>query len=570
MQKMSRLKISTKLALGFGAMALLIMILAAFALMRIYSIEAVVESQNRTRAEKLEQLYSAREALDQTGIAARNAFIFTSEADANRELDILDQQKALYLAALNAMTPAFKGEADFEKARKGLLAMAEELNRPRKYRSEGKMEEYGVFLVKECSPLRRQIVADIDVVVKSVQRNVDAQSQQAAAAVSQSVRIILMVGALALLVAVIVGILMTRSLLRQLGGEPGDVADIARRVAQGDLAVRVITSAGDQNSVMAAMKDMRDSLVGIVAQVRAGTQSISTASGEIAAGNMDLSSRTEQQASSLEETASSMEELTSTVRQNADNARAGNDVAIAASAVAIRGGAVMSQVVDTMGSINESARKIADIIGVIDSIAFQTNILALNAAVEAARAGEQGRGFAVVATEVRTLAQKSAAAAREIKSLIGDSVERIDTGSKLVTEAGATMEEIVDSVKRVTAIMGEILVASQEQSAGIEQVNRAIGQMDDVTQQNAALVEQAAAAAGSLREQTGSLSQAVSVFRLDGAAPTSLTAPGKKPATAITPSLIANRKPSTTANVRSLATTSSKVAARDAGNWEEF
>nr|WP_314623332.1 methyl-accepting chemotaxis protein [uncultured Noviherbaspirillum sp.] len=569
MQKLSSLKISTKFSLGFGVMALLIVILATFALMRIYSIDAVVETQNRTRAEKLEPLYSAREALDQTGIAARNAFIFTSETDANRELDILDEQKAIYLASLNAMTPAFKGEADFEKARKGLLAMAEELNRPRKYRTEGKMEEYGVFLVKECSPLRRQIVADIDVVLKSVQRNADAQSQQAAATVSQSERIILIVGALAVLVAVVVGIMMTRSLLKQLGGEPGDVAGIARRVAQGDLAVRVVTRVGDENSVMAAMKDMRDSLVGIVAQVRAGTQSISTASGEIAAGNVDLSARTEQQASSLEETVSSMEELTSTVRQNADNARAGNDVAIAASAVAVRGGAVMSQVVDTMGSINESAQKIADIIGVIDSIAFQTNILALNAAVEAARAGEQGRGFAVVATEVRSLAQKSAAAAREIKSLIGDSVERIGTGSKLVTEAGATMEEIVDSVTRVTAIMGEILVASQEQSAGIEQINRAIGMMDDVTQQNAALVEQAAAAAESLREQTGSLSEAVSVFRLDGAVPMPLFAPVDKPVTAITPSLGAKRNRSASANVRSVAI-SSKVAARDAGNWEEF
>ncbi len=445
-------------------MALLIVVLAAFALSRMYGVEAVVESQNKIRAEKLEQLYSAREALDQTGMAARNAFIFTSDTDANKELDILDQQKAIYLDALGAMAPAFKGDADFEKAKKGLLAMAEELKRPRQYRSAGKMQEYGEFLVKECSPLRRQIVADIDVVLKSVQRNVDNQSRAAEAAVSESVNIIMTVAALALLVAVIVGVLITRGLLRQLGGEPGEVAGIARRVAQGDLTVSIATSGDDKSSVMAAMKEMRDSLAAIVAQVRNGTEAITTASGEIASGNMDLSSRTEQQASSLEETASSMEELTATVKQNADNARDGNAVAIAASEVAIRGGSVMNQVVGTMGSINQSAQKIADIIGVIDGIAFQTNILALNAAVEAARAGEQGRGFAVVATEVRSLAQKSAAAAKEIKSLISDSVEQIGTGSKLVTEAGATMEEIVDSVKRVTAIMGEILVASQEQS----------------------------------------------------------------------------------------------------------
>ena len=510
------MKIGTKLSLGFGAMALLILILAAFSLMRISGIESVVESQNKTRTEMLDQLYNAREALGQTGIAARNAFIFTSEADANRELDLLDHQKALYLEALSAMTPAFKGQAEFEKARKGLLAMAEELKRPRKYRSEGRMQEFGEFLVKECSPLRRQIVADIDVVLKSVQRDVDAQSQAAAAAVSQSVRIILTVGALALVLAVAVGVFTTRGLLGQLGGEPGQVASIARRVAQGDLAVNVVTSAGDKHSVMAAMKDMRDSLADIVARVRTGTGTIADASGEIAAGNMDLSSRTEQQASSLEATALSMEKLTATVRQNADNAHEGNDVAIAASEVAVRGGAVMREVIDTMGSINESAKKIADITGVIDGIAFQTNILALNAAVEAARAGEQGRGFAVVATEVRSLAQKSAAAAREIKSLIGDSVERIGAGSRLVTQAGATMEEIVDSVKRVTAIMGEVRLACHEQSTGIEQVNQAIGQMDATTQQNAALVEEAAAAAASLREQAGSLSAAVSVFRLDG------------------------------------------------------
>jgi methyl-accepting chemotaxis protein len=537
MKKPSSMKIGTKLSLGFGAMALLIIILATFALSRLYSIDGIVESQNKTRAEKLEQLYSAREALDQTGIAARNAFIFTSDTDANRELDILDQNRALYLDAVSKMTPVFKGDADFEKAKKGLLAMAEELKRPRKYRSESKMQEFGDFLVKECSPLRRQIVADIDVVLKSVRGSVDAQSRAAEAAVTQSVSIILTVGALALLVAVVVGVMITRGLLGQLGGELDAVAGIARSVAQGDLAVRVVTSAGDKTSVMAAMKEMRDSLVDIVAQVRTGTETIATASGEIAAGNMDLSSRTEQQASSLEETASSMEELTSTVKQNAENARAGNEVAIAASQVAVRGGEVMNQVVGTMGSINQSAQKIADIIGVIDGIAFQTNILALNAAVEAARAGEQGRGFAVVATEVRSLAQKSAAAAKEIKSLIGDSVERIGTGSKLVTEAGATMEEIVDSVKRVTAIMGEILIASKEQSDGIEQVNKAIGQMDDVTQQNAALVEQAAAAAASLREQTGSLSQAVSVFRLDGERQASFSAPVNEPVLALAHSI---------------------------------
>jgi methyl-accepting chemotaxis protein len=259
---------------------------------------------------------------------------------------------------------------------------------------------------------------------------------------------------------------------------------------------------------------MSGSLVKIVGEVRTGTDTIATASGQIASGNLDLSSRTEQQASALEETASSMEELTGTVKQNADNARQANGLAVLASEVAVKGGTVVSQVVGTMSSINDSAKKIVDIIGVIDGIAFQTNILALNAAVEAARAGEQGRGFAVVASEVRSLAQRSAAAAKEIKTLIDDSVEKVDTGSKLVAQAGATMDEVVASVKRVTDIVGEISAASQEQSTGIEQVNQAITQMDDVTQQNAALVEEAAAASQSLQDQAANLAHVVSVFKL--------------------------------------------------------
>lgn len=515
MNTLSEMKIGTKLVLGFGVITLLILLLASFSLYRIHSIDAVVESQNVLRTQKLEQLYIAREALGQTGLAARNAFILTNDADANRELEILEQQKAVYLDAVRKMTPAFNGDLEFEEAKKGLLAMAEELRRPRQYRSAGKMQEYGAFLVNECSPLRRQIVSDIDVVVKSVQLTVDSQSRTAAAEVAQSVAVIVAVSGIALVASIVVGFIITRGLLKRLGGEPQAVATVARHVADGNLAVRVVAKAGDRTSVMCAMREMRDSLSSIVAQVRSGTEAIATASREIAAGTLDLSSRTEQQASSLEETASSMEELTSTVQQNTANARQGNELAKTASAVARKGGEAMSNVVSTMDSINQSARKIVDIIGVIDGIAFQTNILALNAAVEAARAGEQGRGFAVVATEVRSLAQKSAAAAKEIKSLIGDSVARIDTGSKLVTEAGTTMNEIVDSVERVTGIMGEILLASNEQSTGIEQVNQAIGQMDQITQQNAALVEQAAAASESMREQAAHLSHAVSVFRLD-------------------------------------------------------
>ncbi len=290
---------------------------------------------------------------------------------------------------------------------------------------------------------------------------------------------------------------------------------LAREVASGDLSAAIeVCSHDEMGELMQALKDMSASLVGIVDRVRTGTLAITDASGQIAAGNLDLSSRTEHQASSLEETSSSMQQLTSAVKSNADNARQANDLAVAASDVALKGGAVVSQVVATMGSINDSSRKIVDIISVIDGIAFQTNILALNAAVEAARAGEQGRGFAVVAAEVRNLAQRSAAAAKEIKVLIGNSVEQVDIGGKLVAQAGSTMNEVVASVKRVSDIISEIASASQEQTAGIEHISIAITQMDEVTQQNAALVEQAAASAESLQNQAEQLTRVVSVFKL--------------------------------------------------------
>ncbi len=296
-----------------------------------------------------------------------------------------------------------------------------------------------------------------------------------------------------------------------------EAISVADAVASGDLTSRINSDATNETGqLLQALRKMNDNLVDLVGKVRTGTDSISTASGEIASGNSDLSQRTEEQASSLEETASSMEELTSTVRQNSDNARQANQLAVGASEVAVKGGAVVGQVVQTMSSINESSKKIVDIISVIDGIAFQTNILALNAAVEAARAGEQGRGFAVVATEVRTLAQRSAAAAKEINELISDSVSKVEDGTKLVDEAGTTMDEIVNAVQRVTDIMSEISAASQEQSSGIEQVNQAVTQMDEVTQQNAALVEEAAAAAESMQDQAQGLSQAVTMFKLSG------------------------------------------------------
>ena len=320
--------------------------------------------------------------------------------------------------------------------------------------------------------------------------------------------------ALAIVVGVMLSIWITRNLLKQLGCEPDTAMHIAGRIAEGDLSTAIDVKKGDQSSLLFALNAMRDSIVEIVTQVRHATDTITTGSQEIAAGNMDLSARTEAQAGALEETASSMRELTSTVKHNADNARQANQLAKTASEIAVKGGSVVSQVVDTMGSINESAKKIVDIISVIDGIAFQTNILALNAAVEAARAGEQGRGFAVVAAEVRTLAQRSAGAAKEIKNLIGDSVEKVEAGNKLVDQAGSIMGEVVASIRRVTDIVSEITAASDEQTAGIEQVNQAIIEMDNVTQKNVVLVEEAAATASTMQDQAANLTEVVSIFNL--------------------------------------------------------
>ena len=336
--------------------------------------------------------------------------------------------------------------------------------------------------------------------------------------------------------AILVGVLfacgfgwvMVRSIGRQLGAEPGEAVEVVRGVASGDLSMPIVLRHGDSTSLMAQLKRMQTSLAEVVFTVRQGSKGVASASAEIAQGNQDLSSRTEQQASALEETAASMEELSSTVRHNADSARQANQLAVHASNVATQGGEAMGQVVATMKGIDHSSKRIADIISVIDGIAFQTNILALNAAVEAARAGEEGRGFAVVASEVRNLAQRSAAAAKEIKTLIDHSVSQVEQGSSMVAQAGDTMTEVVTAIRRVTDIMGEVSAASHEQSLGVAQVGEAVTQMDQVTQQNAALVEESAAAANSLQHQAEQLLQSVAVFKLGAGADTpSMAAPAK-------------------------------------------
>jgi methyl-accepting chemotaxis protein len=364
------------------------------------------------------------------------------------------------------------------------------------------------------------------------------------------------------LAALLAGAACSAWLARGIMQPLGEAIFIAETVAAGDLSKEFETErGGDFGRLLRGMGEMEDTLTDVVTRIKASTDSIVVASGQIAAGNQDLSSRTEEQASSLEETAASMEELTSTVKQNADNARQANQLALSASEVAVKGGNVVGQVVDTMASINASSKKIVDIIGVIDGIAFQTNILALNAAVEAARAGEQGRGFAVVASEVRSLAQRSGAAAKEIKGLIDDSVGKVDVGSALVGEAGKTMAEIVGSVKRVTDIIGEITAASHEQAQGIEQVNQAIAQMDQVTQQNAALVEEAAAAVQSLQEQAGSLSQVVATFKLDDE--------GENPAEAAPETVPVRARPAMAVPQRKPAVAFAGTPAVS-GDWETF
>ena len=417
------------------------------------------------------------------------------------------------------------------------------------------------------TPMWRQIKGRLVDFTKAKQAGVEQTKAEMLAYSQRMLMITLVLLVVALLAASAIVFWLIRHIMSQLGGEPSYAVEVAHAISVGDFSRAVALEKGDTSSLLYSINAMRENLTGTIGEIRHATETISVASREIAAGNADLSNRTESQASSLEETASSMEELTSTVKQNAENAHQANQLVVSTADIAVKGGQVVGKVVDTMASIKESSRKIADIIGVIDGIAFQTNILALNAAVEAARAGEQGRGFAVVASEVRNLAQRSAGAAKEIKGLIEDSVGKVDAGGKLVDEAGKTMDEIVTSVKRVTDIMSEIAAASQEQSSGIEQVNQAITQMDDVTQQNAALVEEAAAAAESLQDQAAQLAEAVSVFKLDGVAQSSRAAH----AVSHTSKSMPRAKPKAVSAPASAARPK-KLAVAGGGNeeWEEF
>ena len=512
---------------------------------------------------------------------------FIDQTDAKKRADAAEKIKGLRQVTLDKLALYEKEDISDEtdrgllqEDRKAVTAFFDAVDKISAMIAEGKVEESREFLFNQKDVIAKSVEVykahnDYNLVLAK-----KAESEANSIVASARWQAVLLAVLVAAAVAAI-GLLVTRRLIKSL-----DYAIyISEKVASGDLTEKIDESSKDEFGLLLhALKTMNDSLLNIVGQVRSGTDTITAASSEIAHGNMELSSRTETQASSLEETAASMEELTSTVKQNADNARQANQLAATASEVAAKGGAVVSEVVETMGAINESSKKIVDIISVIDGIAFQTNILALNAAVEAARAGEQGRGFAVVASEVRNLAQRSAAAAKEIKELIGNSVEKVEMGSKLVDQAGSTMSEVVGSIRRVNDIMAEITAASQEQSLGIAQVNDAIIQMDSVTQQNAALVEEAAAAAGTMQEQAAKLAVVVSIFKMNeaqsgNAGYAARAQPLKNPQVEKkSPPRIAIQSTTSTRKISSAATSSTSASSSKSSSasstahdgWEEF
>ncbi len=508
------LTIGRRLALGFGAVIVLLLIMAGLAYVQLGALNTSIHFTNDDRFPKTQLVHTIKDELNETARNTRNLLLITDFATLNKEYANIDQSKKDIAEALGKLDKTIK-QPEARAIFNDILAKREIFQKEVDVfveMAQGQRKDDAVKqLIEKVRPINLAYFDALDKLLAKQTALMVESGNQAEQLASFTRMLILALAAAAAVIAAVVAFFVTRSIVRPIE----EAVSVARKVADGDLTSTIVVTRNDETGkLLRALADMNQGLLKIVGEVRTGADTIATASSQIATGNMDLSARTEQQAGSLEETASSMEELAATVKQNADNARQANQLAITASEIAIKGGSVVSEVVGTMGSINEASRKIVDIIAVIDGIAFQTNILALNAAVEAARAGEQGRGFAVVASEVRNLAQRSATAAKEIKQLIDASVTQVDIGQHLVEQAGSTMTELVASVQRVTDIMGEISSANHEQEAGIAQINLAVTDMDAVTQQNAALVEEAAAAASSLQDQAVQLAEAVSVFKL--------------------------------------------------------
>ncbi|MFZ6745557.1 methyl-accepting chemotaxis protein [Undibacterium sp. JH2W] len=557
--KVENLRISQQIGLGFGVLLLIMVIVAMFGINGMSKSNAVLHHVVGVNVLKIHHLEEMSKSVHIVSRVTRTIALLNDEVQANEQHKKIDIARANYnkaFTALEKMPLDDTGLTFIAKIKQDQQA-ARALNDKFAVMAKDNKEEAVTFLMKEVIPVnglwQDAIQEFID--LQESKNSKDEVSAQDAYQTSMTAMIC------ATFIAIVLGMGIAWNSSRAISLPIRRAIAVAQKVAEGDLTSEIEVSAENEaGQLLQALKTMNANLVHLVGQVRIGTDTISTASAEIASGNLNLSSRTESQASSLEETASSMEELTSTVKQNAENARQANQLAISATDVAVQGGAVVAQVVTTMGDINASSKKIVDIISVIDGIAFQTNILALNAAVEAARAGEQGRGFAVVASEVRNLAQRSASAAKEIKLLINDSVKKVGQGSHLVNQAGTTMDSVVASIRNVTDIMAEITAASSEQTSGIEQINTAVTQMDEVTQQNAALVEQAAAAAGAMQEQAANLATLVQQFKINPhGAPVSVSIVSQR-------SVVRQR--ADRANIKIVSSSGSAHALAD--KWEEF
>jgi methyl-accepting chemotaxis protein len=573
----SNIKIGTRLALGFGLVLLCALALLVLGLWRMSELQAGANLIVNERVASLSDAMNMREGGWSLALSLRKIVTPTDAQEGERESKRLTQileQYAKSEANLKKYVASAQGKTALAAVIEKQQSVLPVITKLKGMVDGGNYFDGSMVLKNEFLPAHEKWMDSLGALADSQQKDVKATYEASQSNYRSTQTGMTAVGVITLALGIFVAWFITRTIT----GPLQHAAHIADTIASGNLTEKIEAKTQDEaGQLVSSLKMMQTNLVNTVNRIKQGTDTITFASQEIASGNADLSSRTESQASSLEETASSMEELTSTVKQNADNARQANQLVVSASEFAMRGGQVVGQVVDTMGSIKDSSRKIVDIIGVIDGIAFQTNILALNAAVEAARAGEQGRGFAVVAAEVRNLAQRSAGAAKEIKSLISDSVEKVDTGSRLVDEAGKTMDEIVTSVKHVADIMSEITSASQEQSAGIEEVNRAIGQMDEMTQQNAALVEEAAAAAESMLDQAAALAQAVSVFKLEAGVqalpamqPRVAVVAGEVKAKALPKAMSRTTGVARRNTAAPVTKPSSAVASGNGDEWEEF